>query len=597
MDPFHQSHYDYNYDPRDPYSYQGDARFSEPRRHKSRASSVAASESVSQTAQQPLRNALKNAFDKSDSGRDMHPEVIAQITADVKRSVLDEIKMNQMGGTNQAPPPFPPSSPYTPPSPKHSDPFSHGFTSPGTPSRNSMYDSTDRRDSTVPIDIPQVRTGRRPAPSRMPTEEAYTPIEKMWQRLFDPQGQQPTPRLGQFLRGLAIHLIEDYEPKNSLVITPSKMIRFYDDVKLDEEIYPWATIFGRLSYPALSKIYRDMRCQYHFVQERPTDEPRIPALTPLGFQEWMTAMILAYPNNEYERLAKTVLNMPISNADDPKERFPKELPRRLFPPQENLQAQQRCAAILSAEKVGPLRRAPAFPPPPPPPLSTPGLSTSFERERSPYASKPHDHIIMDDDDDHIGLPSKPIERERKPYTVAPGGAKVFEDGRGHSHSHSVPPEMAMNDPGRRSQGRWVPPPLSRVPPEASRIPSDSYIPPDSPRVNLQAIGRRSPPSSGYGRRPEPPVRAPSTPSTGYYTNPYESDEDDQRITKDAENRRNEWIDRHGDGAPTPHHQRHSTVGTDASYDSQHPRSVFDDEYYARKASNGYDARGYDARRY
>ena len=75
-------------------------------------------------------------------------------------------------------------------------------------------------------------------------------------------------------------------------------------------------------------------------------------------------MIQAYPDTEYERLAKAVLAMPISNADDRKERFPKELPRRLFPSTENLQAQQRCAANLSAEGVGPLRKAPTFPPHP-----------------------------------------------------------------------------------------------------------------------------------------------------------------------------------------------------------------------------------------
>jgi hypothetical protein len=39
----------------------------------------------------------------------------------------------------------------------------------------------------------------------MATED-YTPIEKMWQRLFDQDGQ-PMPRLGEFLRGLALHLV------------------------------------------------------------------------------------------------------------------------------------------------------------------------------------------------------------------------------------------------------------------------------------------------------------------------------------------------------------------------------------------------------
>lgn len=68
----------------------------------------------------------------------------------------------------------------------------------------------------------------------------YTPIEKMWQRLFDQDGQ-PLPRLGEFLRGLALHLIEDYEPKKSLVITPSKMLQFYEQVKLQDEVYPWSS--------------------------------------------------------------------------------------------------------------------------------------------------------------------------------------------------------------------------------------------------------------------------------------------------------------------------------------------------------------------
>ena len=36
--------------------------------------------------------------------------------------------------------------------------------------------------------------------------EDYTPIEKMWQRLFEADGQ-PLPRLGQLLRGLALHLV------------------------------------------------------------------------------------------------------------------------------------------------------------------------------------------------------------------------------------------------------------------------------------------------------------------------------------------------------------------------------------------------------
>lgn len=38
---------------------------------------------------------------------------------------------------------------------------------------------------------------------------------------------------------LTIEQVEDYEPKHSLVIAPSKMLKFYEEVKARDEIYPW----------------------------------------------------------------------------------------------------------------------------------------------------------------------------------------------------------------------------------------------------------------------------------------------------------------------------------------------------------------------
>jgi hypothetical protein len=38
---------------------------------------------------------------------------------------------------------------------------------------------------------------------------------------------------------LTHHQVEDYEPKKSLVITPAKMLKFYEEVKLRDETYPW----------------------------------------------------------------------------------------------------------------------------------------------------------------------------------------------------------------------------------------------------------------------------------------------------------------------------------------------------------------------
>jgi hypothetical protein len=233
--PPYSSSYDQHYDPRayQHSSFSSGSQYHDPPSPRSRASSNAPSDSLPQPVQ-PLNNALNHAFDKSDSARAVDPELIAQITAEVKKSVLDEIKLSGVGGIAgqpQAPPPpqqsympqsptstsasFPSRNVYTPPSPnKHPDYSSQGSASPEPPlTRDAMFDGTDdtptpRYERSAPVDIPQQRASRpRPATSRrMPTDGDLSPIEKMWQRLFDADGR-PTPRLGQFLRGLAVHLV------------------------------------------------------------------------------------------------------------------------------------------------------------------------------------------------------------------------------------------------------------------------------------------------------------------------------------------------------------------------------------------------------
>lgn len=178
-----------------------------------------------QPIQQPLKNAIGNAFEKSDAARIVHPDLIAQITAEVKKSVLDEIKLSgiagatqPISGTHQQYVPtspastsasIPPRDVYTPPSPKHAD-----FPIQASPARDPFSRDLDGADDTpkpryersAPIDIPQDRLPVRPAPAARMATDDYTPIEKMWQRLFDADGQ-PLPRLGEFLRGLALHLV------------------------------------------------------------------------------------------------------------------------------------------------------------------------------------------------------------------------------------------------------------------------------------------------------------------------------------------------------------------------------------------------------
>lgn len=222
-----------SYDPR-AYPPGSFPHYQEPPTPRSRASSNSPSDSLPQPVRQPLNNALNNAFDKSDAARAVDADIIAQITAEVKKSVLDEIKLNGVGVTTQAhpaPPPqscvpqsptstqssFPTRNVYTPPSPRHPDYSSQGPASPDPLAQDPMFDDsgdtpTPRVEKNAPGDVPQEgRSRSRPAPaSRMSQDDNFTPIEKMWQRLFDPQGQ-PTPRLGQFLRGLAIHLVSNQD--------------------------------------------------------------------------------------------------------------------------------------------------------------------------------------------------------------------------------------------------------------------------------------------------------------------------------------------------------------------------------------------------
>ncbi|KAF2131045.1 hypothetical protein P153DRAFT_209438 [Dothidotthia symphoricarpi CBS 119687] len=535
---------------------------------------------------QPLNNAIGNAFEKSDAARVVDPDLIAQITAEVKKSVLDEIKQGIAGATQPQPVPaqshhvahspvstsasIPSQNAHTPPSPQYAEHYSQAYTAPEPLFRDPLFDGSDDTPykRSAPVDVPPSRPSARPAPmTRMATADC-TPIERMWQLLFDSDGQ-PMPRLGEFLRGLALHLIEDYEPKHSLVISPAKMARFYEEVNLQDEIYPWQTIFMKLPYATLSKVYREMRCQHHLIQEHPAEQPIVPALTPQGFQEWMTIMLQAYPDVEYARLSKAVLDMPISNADDRRERFPKELPRRLFPRTENLHAQQRCAAALSAEGVGPLHKAPTFPPPPPKAQSPPNVP-NIERERSPYVTRPDSKVYQPEDG--LQSPSVPIERQRQPYSAAPGGGKTYDDDDAYRATSASGQRRRTHSIA--NQGPWAPPPDNTY----------QQHQPQRAHNGSQANTRRpkSPSFSNYGTHSDSNVR--DIPSSYYSSNMHDSDEETRRSNKDADSRRSDY-------------HRRSTAGMDSPFNSQ-SRSTYDDEYHrSRDGSNGYDNRGYDSRRY
>lgn len=374
-------------------------------------------------------------------------------------------------------------------------------------------------------------------------DKEATTLEKIWQPLFD--NGNPTVRLGQFLRGLAIHLIEDYEPKGTLVVTPQKMLRFFDETKVAEEHYPWPIIFGsKISSGSLSTMYRKLLCQHNFVQNQLHEPPSIPALTPIGFEALMTFLIQAHPDTEFERLSTAVMNMPISNADNTAERFPKELSRRLLPLEPNVAAEQRLISSLQHEPqlYASLKGVSNIPPPPP---SAPPQQNSFtERERKPYsASTTHSNAV---DDDDLAPPSVPIERERKPYSAREGSGKVYTSDDGRQPNSQLRPDT------RPSRGNSAKPPASGPDPNGGgqsipvNIPSRSKTPhrmsasgvPPNMGGSYSRAGRRTPPPRNPYARSEP-LDVSGMPAQEYASNlhpresrgPYPGDFDDDPLRR------------------------------------------------------------------
>lgn len=417
----------------------------------------------------------------------------------------------------------------------------------------------------------------------MSTGGDATILERVWGMLFTEQGQA-TPRLGQFLRGIAVHLIEDYEPKNSLVITPTKMQRYYEETKLQNELYPWKIVFDDRT-SSISRMFREIEAEHHLVQDKLNERPDIPGLTPNGFETWATLLLKAHPDQEFERLAKTALDMPISNPDEKKERFPKELSRRLFPNDADTEIAYKLQKAMSAHcnvnfssrhsstaeavprgtqssiagddlsqktNVKPMPDKTDIPTAAPEP--SPALSQSgFERQRQPYAAKP-DSVNGDLAEDSEDTPTpQPIERERKPYVAAPGGGKNFDNidktaaaaapefkqpqppygGRlGRSNSvHATSRTAEKSNPNPIAIHQRPPPPPMEIPDSRNHRSNTTYHrdPPRSGRNRSPSMTKEGG-SSSYGRR--------SDADGSFLSSSHHSDQfDDARRYRDYESQR------------------------------------------------------------
>ncbi|KIX04060.1 uncharacterized protein Z518_07613 [Rhinocladiella mackenziei CBS 650.93] len=568
--------------------------------------------------QQPINDAITSAFNNTDaaSATSFSPELLQQITSQITANVLQQLK-----ASNFAPPPLQPQtsgsqmdaasstagSPpldratvYTPPSPyRASEDAGMGPQSPQFPSPPSQppflpSSLSGEKRAVSPLsqggrlsegDIPQERPSRPKGPKRMPTGGDTTTLERVWGVLFNEQGQA-TPRLGQFLRGIAVHLIEDYEPKHSLVITPTKLQRYYEETKLANELYPWKIVFDDRT-SSISRMFREIEAQHHLVQDKLNERPDVPGLTPQGFETWVTLLLKAHPDQEYERLAKTALDMPISNPDEKKERFPKELSRRLFPNRPDTEIAYKLQRAMSTHcnvNFGPLQgstasttgsnirasqssqpaedqaQKPNLRPPtekldsvnsatqPSPTLS----HVSIEQQRQPYSSVPADGADGVGEEETEDTPTRqPIERERKPYVAAPGGGKNYDNidkpaavteskpplpppevklGRSSSvHATSRTNDMSRTGPNPISIHQRPPPPRPMEIPETRHHRSNSTYHRDQPRPGHNRSPSMTTENGGpsYMRRSE--NDAPYTPSTHHSFNGNDQYEDARRF--------------------------------------------------------------------
>lgn len=256
----------------DPRNYQNLAPpyQAEGARSRSRASSSArATYDNYQTTSQPIHDAVTNVFDSSSGAASrVPPDIVKQLTEDIKAEVLQTLKQSGLLSPQTQQPPqqinFPQTTPlapqpqpYIPHSPTSTDTTKSIPTrpvhTPPSPARRSSNGSSlpdhhlpqdlhhpsvdgtredlsgrygDRTEN-VPLrrtetssfssrQVPRDRSAedsdssrrRPPHISRHMTDEEETVVEKMWQPLFSSDGK-PTPRLGQFLRGLALHLVSN----------------------------------------------------------------------------------------------------------------------------------------------------------------------------------------------------------------------------------------------------------------------------------------------------------------------------------------------------------------------------------------------------
>lgn len=478
-------------------------------------------------ARQPINDAVASAVQTSDVN--VPPELVKLIT----QTVIQQFQALSNPVAQPVQPPQPPvtthvdqadnassfatsprtdrSQVYTPPSPHRSASIVNapGY---GTGARREFSPFQHSSDEEAVFSEPE-STASKPQAPRAESDGDLSVLEKVWGRFFDDEGQS-TKRLHLLLHGVAQHLIEDYEPKNSLVITTHKMQRYYQETTLSDqpEIYPWQHVFDDNS-SSVSRLFREpeINIEHHLVQKKVGGRPDVPGLTIDGFAAWMTLLIRAHPEQEFERLLQTVRKMPINNPTT-RERFPKDLPRRLFPTTGDdtiaialaKHMTKHCAVQLhprqpsnadseAGQSQSSLPTVPRKPNPPAPSVedaseesdrsdapvpirtttSTTDSSGARSQETVSHSSVGTAPVENNNEIDGSDIPTpRPLERERNPYVGRSGGGKTYEnatssgDERHDNVNSSTKNSSSTQDDLRRIKSasaarvRQPPPPIS-----------------------------------------------------------------------------------------------------------------------------------------
>lgn len=302
----------------------------------------------------------------------------------------------------------------------------------------------------------------------------------------------------------------------------------------------------------------------------------------------MTLMIQAHPKAEFDRLSIAVRDMPISNADDRKERFPKELSRRLLPKHDNDQVRQLLGAVLQADGQIKIPKHTSFPPPPPPQAQPTNYG---ERERAPYSAQvPKESSQPNSFEDKDNKPfSIPIERERKPYTAKEGQGKTYRDDSATTPSSTVKPDSSR----RRAKS---------IIGDRDSIYSDSSLKSDNHQSSYSKTStrRRSP------TRDNPYIRSDGsvtdTSSSWHSSNTYKDERNDDRYMREPDRPRERDRDRERDRGERDRDRERDRENRDRERERERDarereREVREQEEYSRRVAEEEYRRAEEGRRY